>query len=239
MFSTKKFYRAGLVIFAFVLGGLSAQSNYSPVNVIRFVRGKFFDKGNTFSPAVSKTEAREEIFKQFSPHADIVMVGDSLTNEGEWSEMFPGTKIANRGILYETTADVLRRIPSILSVSPKKAFIMLGNNDVGLGLNVDVIMKNYSEIVNRLRGAGIEVYIQSTIECNRSFDYDRLQSIRVLNSRLRTYAAEQKLTYVDLNKYLASDNAGLLPEYTYDGQHLRGIAYQRWKNAINPFVTDS
>ncbi len=79
------------------------------------------------------------------------MIGDSLTEQGLWSEMFPEHTIANRGVGSDTTADVLARMDTILATKPERAFIMLGVNDLALG---KPYMDNYNRIISELRGGG-------------------------------------------------------------------------------------
>ena len=52
----------------------------------------------------------------------------------------------------------------------------------------------------------------------------------------KQYAQEHQIVYIDLNQILSSKEAGLLPEYTYDGSHLLGRAYYVWSKAISPYV---
>ncbi len=71
-------------------------------------------------------KARTTLFSSFHSTAKNVMIGDSLTNYGEWHEIFPETSIVNRGIVGDTTYGVIRRLDSIINTKPDNAFIMLG-----------------------------------------------------------------------------------------------------------------
>ncbi|WP_317110333.1 hypothetical protein [Chroococcidiopsis sp. SAG 2025] len=56
-------------------------------------------------------------------------MGDSLTDECEWSELLENPHIKNRGISGDTTMGVLNRLEDIVSSQPAKIFIMIGINN--------------------------------------------------------------------------------------------------------------
>lgn len=71
---------------------------------------------------------KKQRFESYKTKADIVMVGDSITDGAEWHEMFPQLNIVNRGISGDTTVGVLNRLEGITQTQAKKAFIMIGVN---------------------------------------------------------------------------------------------------------------
>jgi lysophospholipase L1-like esterase len=179
---------------------------------------------------------RNSIFEAFHPHADFVMVGDSLTEAAEWREIFPEVRIVNRGISGDRTDDILRRMDAIFATGAKRAFVMAGFNDFALNQSVATAFGNYRKIVDQLTERGTYVYIQSTLECSRDVCGRILDDIRALNELLRDYAGEKGLIFIDINKSLASPEVGLLKQYTYDGIHLLGTGYVQWKRAIEQHV---
>ncbi|MDQ6986770.1 MAG: hypothetical protein Q9M25_03095, partial [Mariprofundaceae bacterium] len=73
---------------------------------------------------------RLKVFSDCKPcDYDIVMIGDSLTEHGDWRSLLPALNIANRGISGDHTDGVVRRLDSIISTGAIRAFIMLGIND--------------------------------------------------------------------------------------------------------------
>lgn len=179
---------------------------------------------------------RNTLFEAFHPHADVVMIGDSLTEAAEWHDMFPGTSIANRGISGDRTDDILRRMDAILAVGATRAFVMVGFNDFALDQPVAVAFENYRKILDRLVEEKVEVYIQSTIECARAVCGGVLDDIRALNQLLRAHADKNGLTFIDLNESLSSPQTGLIKQYTYDGIHLLGLGYLQWRGRIEQYV---
>lgn len=183
---------------------------------------------------------RTSFFHTFGREADVVMLGDSLTDGAEWREMFPGQRIVNRGIDNDTTEGVLARLDDILKLKPKAVFLMMGINDFAdASRSAEAVFSTYQSIVSRLERSGTRVVIQSTLPCNEVKGVWKSCAaingrIRQLNTRLATLAS-RRVSYVDLVPVLATDG-GLRDELTYDGVHLSGQGYRLWKNAIARFM---
>ena len=58
---------------------------------------------------------------------------------------------------------------------------------------------------------------------------------RELNQKLEKYCAENKITYIDLNKGL-SKNFRLLDKYSVDGGHINAAGYAVWRDIIKPYL---
>lgn len=182
----------------------------------------------------AERDAKLAMFRAFPARAEVVMVGDSLTAAADWRDLFPGVDVANRGLNGDGTADVLARLDTVLQTGARTAFVMLGTNDVLAGRPIDAVVTDYGRIVERLRGSGAAVVVQSTLECSRARCGERLDSIRALNLRLQAMTGSLGGTWIDVNARLAGGPDGLLPEHTYDGVHLRASGYLAWRDAIAP-----
>ena len=168
--------------------------------------------------------------------ADILMIGDSITQGAEWKEIFPASSIANRGIAGDRSDDILRRIPTALKVTPKKAFLMFGINDLANFQTVDAVFANYQRVIEHLEAAHVQVYIQSTLECSRATCGQMLDNIRMLNAKLQSYSNDKAIPFIDINRGMTSVEDGLLKQYTFDGRHLSGSGYVEWRKAIQPYI---
>ena len=183
--------------------------------------------------------AKAQIYASFNRKANTVMIGDSLTDIADWSDIFPGASVVNRGIGGDTANGILSRMDGVLSVGAKKAFIMVGINDLLKGVSPSDILEDYSKIVKILIEHGHQVYIQSTLFCNGTLlsvaCTRNLNKISVLNTGLEQLAKQHGLTYINLNSDLSLD--GQLNElYTYDGLHLNAFGYEVWKNKIEQYI---
>jgi lysophospholipase L1-like esterase len=183
---------------------------------------------------------RTALFRVFGQKADVVMLGDSLTDGAEWAEMFPQQDIVNRGIDGDTTHGVLARLDTVLALEPKRVFVMIGINDFAdQHRAVASVFAHYRTLVARLSRAGVHVFVQSTLPCNEAkAGWKSCASlnpkIRQLNTRLATLASGN-VTFVDLWPVLAG-KGGLKADVTYDGVHLNGEGYRLWKGAIAPHM---
>ena len=57
--------------------------------------------------------------------SDIVFLGNSITDGGEWAELFDNRHVRNRGISGDQTGWMLGRLDPILAGHPKRLFLML------------------------------------------------------------------------------------------------------------------
>lgn len=168
------------------------------------------------------------------PH-DIVFLGNSITERGDWQELIPGVKIANRGIGGDITFGVLARLDNVIALKPDKLFLLIGINDIGRFFPVELIVDNYRKIVERLRMdlPNTRIYVQSVLPLNESvLQYDYLKGhkerILQLNTEIGRLAREHNLVYVDLHEVFADGNGDLKTQYTSDGIHVNPAAYIDW-----------
>ena len=166
-----------------------------------------------------------------SEQADIIMLGDSLTDNVNWNELF-NLPIINRGIGADITEGYLHRMEFIYKLKPKKVFLNGGTNDIAFDYSVEEIFSNYKEIMRLLKEKNITVYMQSVVFTSFS-EYNI--KIKKLNELLEVYCKENNIIYIDLNKKL-SKNDTLIEEYTYDGSHLTAKGYFVWREMIQEYV---
>jgi len=178
---------------------------------------------------------KKSFFEVNGSKADIVMIGDSITDGAEWNELFSNISIVNRGISGDTTKGVLNRMESIYSTNAKKAFIMIGANDLGRNTSVDDFFSNYEKIVSQLKQHGITPYIQSVLFLGDKHA-DRNKDVLKLNLRLKALSEKENIVFIDLNKVL-SENRKLKESFSSeDDIHLNGDGYSVWKNSIKKYV---
>jgi lysophospholipase L1-like esterase len=181
-------------------------------------------------------EMRREHLEMLGTRAEVVMLGDSLSELGEWQEMFPNLIIANRGIASDTTQGMLERVPTVLAMEPKRVFLLGGINDFWWGgVEVEQAAANLQQIVERLRAAGVAVVVQSVILPGKNLGDEVRGKVRDLNKKLEAMAAESGCEYLDLNETLAPEGY-LNLDFTRDGVHLNGRAYKAWAERVAPLM---
>ena len=162
-----------------------------------------------------------------------VMLGDSITDEGQWDELLDNPFVQNRGISGDTTDGVLERLDSI-NKSIKQVFIMIGVNDIMRGKEVDEVYSNYLKIIKFFQDRNIKVYIQSTLFIGERRAENFNIKVEDLDKRLEKYASENSITFINLNPILAP-NKILKKEFTFDDLHLNGTAYKLWAQEIKKY----
>jgi len=175
--------------------------------------------------------ARHAMFQVLPGRADVIMLGDSITEFGSWQELFPTISILNRGIAGDTSYGVLERLEEITRRQPKTVFLMIGVNDFRQSISPEIVEHNIRSIVSGLSSSGITPIVQSTLFVTDAPEINA--QIRRLDVSLRQWCADSSVTYIDLNPVLAPEGK-LLPRYTWDGVHLNGDAYLQWRDIIAP-----
>ncbi|KAB8317403.1 G-D-S-L family lipolytic protein [Tolypothrix campylonemoides VB511288] len=235
----------------------------SILNILFFLLGILFliKKGGFqyLSKKVSRKRSEEEYYDPYYLHKksqfellpksdlDIIFLGDSLTEEGQWSELLENPNIKNRGIGGDTTDLILNRLDTILASQPQKVFLMVGINDLlGLGKTVKTIEQTilvYSAILTEFKNKlpNTKVFIQSVLPVNNKTTryWQDNNNILQLNLQLKNLAKEFSYEYIDVYSHLSDSEQKLDICYTEDGLHLNGRGYLKWKQAVEGYVNAS
>lgn len=177
---------------------------------------------------------------------DIVFLGNSITDGGEFAELFKIKNVKNRGISADVISGVRERLHQVTSGHPAKIFLLIGINDVSHKKTAAQIAGEYEMLVKEIREQSpeTELFVQSVMPINNDFQrYKNLfgteQVVVDLNKELVRIAAENGATYIDLWPALADPETGKLKTaYTNDGLHLTGNGYHAWVNHIAQYVKD-
>jgi lysophospholipase L1-like esterase len=174
---------------------------------------------------------------------NIVFLGDSITDECEWAELFGNYNILNRGISADRALWLSDRLDPIVNGHPKKLFLMIGTNDLSAGSSIDDIVGAVEAVVNRFQkeSPDTELYIQSVLPVDMTREryakaQDRNEKITELNNRYKALCTEDGITYIDLNTAMADETGNLRADLSNDGLHLMGEGYTVWKQLIASHV---
>lgn len=170
----------------------------------------------------------------------IIFLGDSLTEHGQWSELFGSDTIMNRGIAGDHCDRVMLRLESLKKLNPEKIFLLIGVNDLAFDSPKKVI-KKYQDLLTEVLKQFPEttLYLESLLPVNKivsptlPMDNDDIDEV---NEAIQKMAQENNLTYIDLNSKLTDADGNLHAKYTMDGIHLNGEGYLELKNALVSFV---
>lgn len=171
---------------------------------------------------------------------DIVFIGNSITEGGDWSTLLKKKHIRNRGISGDNTFGIYSRLDEIISGKPKKIFLMAGINDLANEVNIDSIMINLTNIVRRIRTESpkTKIYLQSVLPIDESIGrYKRLAGksalIPELNTRIEQLSKSEHIRFINLYPlFTAGYSEQLNSDFSTDGLHLNEKGYEVWRKRV-------
>jgi lysophospholipase L1-like esterase len=164
----------------------------------------------------------------------VIFLGNSITEGGQWQKLTGNSSIINRGIGGDVTFGILNRLDDIIIRQPAKLFILIGINDIAKDFPDNVIINNYRKIILRLKAETPKtvIYFQSMFPVNPEYrkfpqHYDKGEHVVAVNALLKDLCRSESVNFVDLYPLLLKDGK-LDASCTYDGLHLNQTGYQRW-----------
>jgi len=166
----------------------------------------------------------------------IIMVGNSITEGGNWKVLLRDTTVINRGISGDVTFGVLNRLKEITDRKPSKLFLLIGVNDLSRNTPDEVIIENIFKIVGKIKSASPKtaIYVQSILPTNESFKNlhksfrEKGEHITIINNQLKNYTEMLKYTYINLYSNFLDADGRMDSKFTYDGLHLSAAGYDHW-----------
>lgn len=209
--------------------------------VISFVFTIFAQDGNHSTFYYQRVSLFEKLP---SSNEDIIFLGNSITNGGEWVELLNDVKIKNRGISGDVCTGVLDRLHSITKGEPAKIFLLIGINDLARGTSPDSIVNKTGQIIEKIQSESPNslVYVQSILPVNESFGMfnghtQHKETIATINDKLENLTKIKGVEFIDIYSHFVTPGTNSLnPEYTNDGLHLMGEGYIRWTEIIKPYI---
>lgn len=169
--------------------------------------------------------------------ADIVFLGDSITQAGKFQSCFKTKKIINLGYAGDSIDGMKKRVNMAKSVSPEKIFLMGGINSLNNN-NLKISVKQYSSLLKTVKEAlpDTEIYVQSVLPV---IDGRKLlcsnKTIRCFNKELEKISAEYNAVYVDLFSLFVEEDTPKKELY-HDNVHISKSGYDVWTNHIKKYI---
>ena len=174
---------------------------------------------------------------------DIVMLGNSLTDGGEFNELLNNRHVKNRGIVGDIVQGLIDRIDPIIKGQPNKLFIMTGVNDISHDVSADSIARAMEKLIVMVKEGSprTKIYLQSLLPFNNDVREWKLLKGRdhvvvEANALLEQVARRQGVTWINLYPLFVDDQGRLRADLTNDGLHLMGKGYLIWRDAIKPYI---
>jgi lysophospholipase L1-like esterase len=186
------------------------------------------------------TKRLADFKKQPIVKGKVIMLGNSITEGGNWKKLLKDSTVINRGISGDVTFGVINRLDDIIKRQPSKVFLLIGINDLSRKTPDEVILENLFSIVSKIRSGSpsTEVFVQSILPTNETFKNfipnfkGKASSILTINTQLQRYANKMKFTYVDLYSKFLDANGLMDAKYATDGLHLNELGYQHWVSIL-------
>ena len=225
----RKLFVAALIVF---LAMLCIAIRIAPVDVIKFAGLKRY----------------KTINQALSPQTDrVVFIGDSITDYWNFLQFFPGKPYVNRGILGQTTSQILLRFrQDVVDLHPDTVVILAGTNDLAEAngiVTLEDIESNYASMSDLARSNGVHVIWSSVLPIHNHalFSSHMLkehspEKILLLNSWLRKYCADEHMQYLDYFDNMVDEHGLMKPELSDDGIHPNRNGYALMADLANAAI---
>jgi lysophospholipase L1-like esterase len=178
----------------------------------------------------------------------VVFIGDSLTHIGVWQDFYPGVNTANQGIGGNTTFMVLTRLENILREKPAKIFLLIGANDLLLGIPHPAITEFHRQIIEKIikESPNTRLYVQSIFPFGKKARYfwpDTVpkswkKDIKALNTALMNICGMYGVRYIHSASAVSDKNGYLRNDFTADHIHLEKPGYEAWVAYLDKYVRE-
>src|SRR5436305_519744 len=172
----------------------------------------------------------------------VVFMGDSITDSWDnpkFGGFFPGKPYIDRGISGQTTPQMLVRFRAdVIALHPRVVVILAGTNDLAGNtgpMTLEAIEDNLISMAELAKTNSIKLVLASVLPIS---DYEQRdgkpiirttqrppEKIKALNEWMKTYAAENKLTYLDYYSAMIDEKGFLKDELSEDGLHPNAKGY--------------
>lgn len=164
----------------------------------------------------------------------IMMLGDSLIEWGDWSLLLDRNDVLNAGRSGYTSAEVKDFLNQILQDNTVRyCFMMSGINDLFHGTSVDDVLYNQLDMLQMLRAHHIKPVVLLTLYVHNDAQINT--QVQELNKKMFEHCTIHGIPTLNLNHFL-SDDSGLKSEYTEDGVHLSSRAYSVWSRVMQEYL---
>lgn len=167
---------------------------------------------------------------------DIVLIGDSLINRGNWKELLEDKHIVNLGIDGDCTIGVLKRVDTVLEIEPKIAVLMIGINDLCISSPIADVFENYKKILLKLKSSSIKIVVNGIFITQMP---SVNKKVFLFNSLLEELCKKENILFIDLNESFKNEKNLLKEELTTDGLHLGQKAYKVWAYKLNSLLKET
>lgn len=175
----------------------------------------------------------------YSTTDDYLMVGNSIMENGNWTQLIGKANIYNSAIKGVTIFEANKIPTDLINRRSKKIFIELGINDLKVKAPVKIVQYEYIRFLNQVRKLSplSEIYVISVLPVEqKKLKVDKLnESIIDFNTRMTNWVKNNKMTYLDIHAQFKNMNGELDERYSVDGIHLTDKGYEVYASALKAY----
>ena len=196
---------------------------------------KIITPSETNTMQIGETEVVDEKGRVLET-VNVVMLGNSITYQGDWQQVLGRDDVFNGGKPGWTTQQLSWVIKDfIIPNRPKICFFKGGINDYTLGITTERISENMKMVLDSIHDVGTRPVYTTTLYQRGATERNR--KIDSLNAKMLEFCAMKDYDFVDLRPFLC-ENGDILEKYVQpDNTHLKPEAYPQWAKAIRPVLS--
>ena len=178
----------------------------------------------------------------------VVFMGNSITEGWLQSDpsFFSGKPYINRGISGQTTPQMLIRFrQDVIDLHPKLVVLLAGTNDITENKGPTTLEAIYENIVSMAELSSVHHIRMVICSVLPVFDYpwrpglQPAEKIDKLNQMLKSYCAQENITYVDYHTPMADERKGLKLIYGEDGVHPNLTGYKFMEPLVEAGIAEA
>lgn len=159
------------------------------------------------------------------PHGSSIMLGDSIIEQGLWTEWL-GPRWVNRGIGSASIALVVQRAHEITALKPAAVYLSAGVNDLNHGRDPKDVAHDARSVLAHLEDSGIDAIWLSILPVGRTFRGGKLNPLIAEANALVNWP-------FTISLWNWFEHEGAMREgLTYDDVHLNGAGYELFLKAM-------
>jgi lysophospholipase L1-like esterase len=167
----------------------------------------------------------------------LVFLGDSITQGWTDGGVFPGVKIANRGISGDTTRGVLIRLKDdVLALNPKGVVLLIGTNDLEERADPETIVGNLRLILSALKqhNPAMPVVLCQVFPSSAAKKRPKESIKRVNELFAAAVKGDSHVILLETWPLFANADGDAKPEEFPDLLHPNKAGYAKWTAALRP-----
>lgn len=161
--------------------------------------------------------------------SSVVMLGDSITEQGRWLDLLPEFPVTNQGYSGFTTQELVGTADDVAGLCPRVVFVLAGTNDIRDGRSPKWTRTHLTEILDRFESCSAATQVVMHTIPPRA---DAVARVAATNVAITELAASRGVPLIDLHRQLDDGAGGLRPNETTDQIHLSEPGYRLWAEEI-------